>query len=435
MSNEIIEQIGKPDVNNWILAGFAVLLFFLLVLVGWAGFTTIDAATITQGSITIKDKHKKIQHLEGGIASEIYVKEHSEVKKGQILMTLNQTKARALLDLVTNQYLTALALEARLMAEKKAQSNIKWPETLDQNHPQAQVAMEEQEGIFVERLTTHTGQIKLLENKVRQTKKAFGGTKKQYNSLNKQYRLILREVENARILTRKKLATKQKLMGLEREALQIDERLRSLETHISTYQYEIDDGNLKISNLKNKHHNEIVELQHKARLNLSDLTQKLKAAQDVLERTKIIAPQKGIVINLAITTLRSVIKPGETIMEIVPTDATYIIETRIDPKDIDVVKKGAKTQIRLTSYKQRITPTLYGTVLHVSADTLFDKKTGDKYYSVIIEIDSISLKKYPGINLYPGMPADVMIISDSRTVIQYLFQPVFESFNQAFREK
>ena len=156
---------------------------------------------------------------------------------------------------------------------------------------------------------------------------------------------------------------------------------------------------------------------------------------DVRTRTEILSPRDGVVINLAVTTLGSVIGPGDTVMEIVPSDALYTVETKIDPKDIDVVASGASTLIKLTSYKQRITPTLDGTVINVSADSLFDEKRGESYYSADIRIEPKSLAKYPQLRLYPGMPADVMIISDSRTVVEYLFQPVIESFQNAFREK
>ena len=434
MSNEILQQMGKPKVGKWIAAGFVVIVVFLGTFGAWAGLVPIDAATVAQGTIEVKNKRKTIQHLEGGIVREILIKEHSPVTKGQLLVKLDITRAQAALDLINNQYLSALAQEARLLAEQHKQASISWPEALTPEDPLALKAMIEQQGIFQKRITTHAGKMELLDNKTQKTRKALGGIKKQLSSLQKQYQLISKEVENTRVLAKKGLVTQQRLMGLEREQLGIDERLRSLETRINAGQYEIDDSQLQISNLENTYNNEIAESLQQARLNVSNLLQKHKAAKDVLSRAEILAPNDGIIINLAVTTLGSVIGPGETIMEIVPSGATYTVETRINPTDIDDVEIGAKTRIRLTAYKQRITPTLEGLVEHISADALFDDITGDQYYNAIITISPESLQKYSKLRLYPGMPADVMIISESRTVVEYLFQPVFESFSHAFRE-
>ncbi len=435
MNEMTLEVIGKPKVTRWIAAGYLIIALFLGTFGTWAGMVPIDAATVVQGTVEIKDKRKTVQHLEGGIVREILVKEHSPVKKGELLLRLDKTKAQASLDLLQNQYLSALALEARLLAERDELAEIIWPDSLVNDGPQGRKAMSEQQGIFQKRISSHRGKLELLRNSIQKTRQSLEGSTRQLESLKQQYQLISNEVNDSRILAEKGLITKQKLLGLKREKLNIDERLRSLETRVSSGQYEIDEGRLQISNQKNSYNNEVAELLHQARLNLSDLEQKLKAAKDVLARTDITSPRDGVVINLAVTTLGSVVGSGDTIMEVVPSDAVYTVETRIDPKDIDVVGRGALTRIKLTSYKQRITPTLDGKVIHVSADTLLDEIENMHYYSAVIEIDPVSLQNNPGLRLYPGMPADVMIVSDSRTVFEYLFQPVLESFRHAFREK
>jgi HlyD family secretion protein/epimerase transport system membrane fusion protein len=435
MNPMTLEIIGKPDLLRWIVSGYLIIATFLLTFGTWAGMVPIDAATVVQGTIEIRDKRKTIQHLEGGIVREIFVKEHSKVQNNQLLIRLDKTRAQASLDLVRNQYLAAQALEARLLAEKNGAPHILWPKKLAAGGPLAQAAISEQQGIFQKRSTSHRGKIELLENSIFKSKQALNGSIKQLASLKKQFQLISNELENTRQLVDKGLTTKQQLLSLEREKLSIEERLSSLETRIASGKYEIEAGQLQISNLKNTYNDEVAELLHQARLNLSDLSQKLKSAMDLLARTDIVSPRDGVVINLAVTTLGSVIRSGDTIMEIVPSDAIYTVETKIAPTDIDVVEKGSLTRIKLTSYKQRITPTLEGKVINVSADSLFDEKKGNHYYSAVIEINPESLQKNPGLRLYPGMPADIMIVSDSRTVIEYLFQPVIESFRHAFREK
>ena len=252
--------------------------------------------------------------------------------------------------------------------------------------------------------------------------------------MGKQYKLISQQVRNARSLAAKGLQTKQRLNDLEREMLNVEEKVRSLETRIASGEHEINDSKLQLTNQQSLYYNEISELLQKSQLNVSDLTQKLNAAEDVLARTDIRAPINGVVINLTVTTLGGVIGSGETLLEIVPADAKYSVETRIKPQDIDVAEVGSAARVRLTSYKQRITPTLEGILKNISADSLVDENTGEPFYSAVIEIIPDSIGKYPDLKLYPGMPAEVMIVSESRTVVEYLFQPVMESFQHAFRE-
>jgi len=435
MHKETAMMLGKPNVTRWVIFGFIILFVFFSIFVLWAGLVPIESATITKGTVTIKGKHKKIQHLEGGIIKSLNVKEHTLVKKNQLLLRLKSTRAKANLDLLNHQYYSASAIASRLAAEKNSLHVINWYAGLDQNITAHKLLMNEQSSILKKRSATLRGQTELLENKILQTKSKLKGYNNQLLSVRKQYNLISQEVASARVLADKGLATNQRVLSLEREGLTTEERLRSLKTNISAAKFDLEDGQLQITNIKNASNDEIAGMLQQTELRISDLKQKLKAAKDVFNRTMIRSPIEGVVINLTVTTVGSVIESGETIMELVPSDAKFTVETRIDPNDIDVVQIGARTQINLTSYKQRISPRLDGNVINISADILIDGVTGEKFYSAIIEIEPSSLEKYSALQLYPGMPANIMIISESRTVIEYLFQPVIESFHHAFREK
>ena len=161
----------------------------------------------------------------------------------------------------------------------------------------------------------------------------------------------------------------------------------------------------------------------------------LKAAKDVIDRSKIRAPIAGTVVNLQVHTAGGVIKPGDPLLSIVPKDEPLVIEAQVDPNDIDVIHKDLPAQVRLTPLNARMVPPLSGQVAWISADRMSDRQTGASYYLARIEITSASRELPQDVALYPGMPAEVMIATGQRTFLDYMVAPVTRSFRRAFREK
>lgn len=153
-----------------------------------------------------------------------------------------------------------------------------------------------------------------------------------------------------------------------------------------------------------------------------------------MTRTVLRAPVSGVVVGLNVFTQGAVIRPGETLMEIVPRDDALIVEARVDPNDIDVVHAGLGAQVRLTAFSQRISPILNGTVETVSADRRVDERTGIPYYTARVRLDHQDEAGAADFELYPGMPAEVMIVTGERTALSYLVRPLIYSFNRALRE-
>ena len=434
MPADSLDTMGVPDLGHWITTGFTVIAIFLVVFGAWAGLVPIDSAAIAHGTIESGAKHQLIQHLEGGIVREILVTEHAPVHKGEVLVRFDTTRAQAALDLVSNQHIAAQAQVTRLLAEQQGRDRIDWPDLFFGEDPGAREVIREETDIFQQRISAHRGKLDLIRNKSVKSQEAVSGARRQLTALNRQFTLIQEQVTEHRANVSRGLISRQVLNELEREMHSLDERRQSLITQITAGEYEVEESLLRIKSQETEYANEVAELLHAARLNLSDLSQKLKAAMDVLSRTEVLAPYDGIVINLHANTLGGVLGSGQTIMEIVPSNAAYMVSARIRPGDIDVVRKGSTARIRLTAFKQRITPSLDGAVDRLSADILFDEVTGETYYEALIAIDAESLRRFPKLRIYPGMDADVMILSESRTVLEYLFQPVFQSFSYAFRE-
>ena len=191
---------------------------------------------------------------------------------------------------------------------------------------------------------------------------------------------------------------------------------------------------LEIIDLKNSVLNQVVGVLRDTQSELLDVRERLKAAEDIMLRTDIRAPQAGVVMGLNVHTEAGVIAPGQRLLDIVPEDDTLVIEAQVTPNDIDVVYAGLPAQVRLTAFKQRNTPLLDGKLTRVSADSFTDERSGASYFLARVTIDAAELKKLDGRELYPGMGAEVMIKTGKRTTMDYILAPLTDSLRRAFRE-
>jgi HlyD family secretion protein len=165
------------------------------------------------------------------------------------------------------------------------------------------------------------------------------------------------------------------------------------------------------------------------------VTEKLNASVDILKRTVITAPIAGIVLNMRFKTNGGVLKPAEPILDIVPADDMLLIDAKISPVDIDVVRVGLQAKVHLTAYSGRSTPRLNGIVKTVSADRMVDEGSRQSYYLARVHVDGEEIRQaHPGIELIPGMPAEVLIVTGERTMAEYLFQPFLDALWRSFRE-
>lgn len=225
-----------------------------------------------------------------------------------------------------------------------------------------------------------------------------------------------------------------RLLALQRTHASIIGNLGEQEAMIARAEQRIGETRLEILDLRNAFRSEVVKELDGVQADIVDTAEQLTAAEDVVKRTEVLAPQSGKVVNLRIHTPGGVIAPGEPLLDIVPQDDTLVVEARISPLDIDVVRVGLPAQVMLTSYKSRHTLPLQGTVATVSADVFADERTGAPHYQARIAIDEEQQAGLAKLEMYPGMPAQVMIVTGKRTGLDYAIEPFAESFSRAFRE-
>ena len=430
-------ELKKPPVCNVIIAGSAIIAVFFGVFGVWAGIAPISTAAIAPGEVTVESRRKTVQHLEGGIVKRIAVRDGDVVKKGQVLIHLDPTQPGAVRSLMEGRLLAARTLAARLRAERENLSGIKFPPDLLARSSDAEVreAIEGQRRIFTARRKAIANKINLLKKRDGQVRSEIRGLRAQVRADDKQLKLIEQELTGVRTLVKKGLVAKPRLLALERRAAEIGGNRGRNTAAIARAEQSIGETRLKIEELKTARANEIARELRAVEEQLLDLRERNMAAADVFSRTEIRAPIAGTVVGLKISTPGGVVAPGEALMDIVPADDALIVEAKVMPQDIDIVRPGLSAQVRFTALSQRNSVPVEGDVVSVSADRLADQFMPEGYYLARVILSPEAMDALGGVDLHPGMRAEVMIVTGARTALSYFLKPITDSFNRSFREE
>ena len=419
------------------LCGAVVVAVFFGGLGGWAAVAPLESAAIASGVLSVESQRKTIQHLEGGIVAEILIRDGERVEAGQALLRLDETQARANLEQLRSRLHAALALEARLVAERDGLERIVFPEALASELPNQKIydTLAGEESIFNVRRKALDGQAAILGQRIAQYEQEIEGLKGQIHAETTELGLIREELAGHQALVEKKLSGKQRLIELKRdEAAVLGARSKNVAA-IARVEQNIAEEKLKILELATTRNNEVVETLRETQTQLSDIAERIRAADHVLSRTWISSPLAGIIVNLRVHTVGGVISPGEALMDIVPVGERLIVEAQVTPEDIDSVYPGLTAQVALTAFDRRNVPPVEGSVISVSADRLTDERTGFPYFLARIALPDDPGPDYRGLEFYPGMQAEVMIITGESTALDYVFRPIKRSFGRALREQ
>jgi HlyD family secretion protein len=416
---------------------FALVGVFVIGFGAWATHAPLESAAIAGGVIEAESSRKTIQHLEGGIIARILVKDGDEVTAGQVLIRLDDTKARAMVQLLQGQLWDAQAREARLLAERDGRETIQFPLALRQaakNDANLAEIMAGQVKIFDTRRKLQASRIEVVQQRKAQTEREIDGLRFQEGAATKRAAIIKEEVSAIAPLVAKGLQTKPRLLQLEREQAEIDGRRGDTLAQIARAEQAIGESQALILKLESDLHTEIAQNLRDTQAQIFQLLERIQAAADVLARTEVRAQEAGTITDLRIHTPGGVVAAGEPLMDLVPRQDRLIVKALVKPEDIDLVRPGLEAHVRLLSYKHRRVPPVEGMLTYVSADHQVDKETEQSYYVARIRIDEASLRALPDVEIMPGMPVEVLIKTGQFTVAHYILRPVLDSFNRAFRE-
>jgi len=419
--------------------GLALILVLFGGVGGWAAVAPLASAAVAPGVISPDGSRRVVQHLEGGIIRQLPVRDGSRVAAGDPLVVLEDIGARARRDARMSRYRTLRAVEARLLAEAAGAGQIAFPAAvIAAAADDAEVAdvIADQTARFEVRRRTHEGRGAILRQRIAQLDEEIAGLEAQIDSQERQLELIAQEIGNVEQLISQGLERLPRLLALQRAEAEITGARAANRAAIARARQSIGETELQILDLDARREDEVTEELTQVRSELSEVAEDLRASEDVLTRTVVIAPVAGTVVDLRFHTVGGVIGPGEPILDIVPFEEDLLIDARVAPIDIDAVAPGQTAQVHLTAYRQRNLPRIDGRVRQVSADRLVDEATGEPYFLARVEVDRDRLDALDeGIQLLPGMPAEVLILTGERTALAYLLDPFVDTFRRGLREE
>lgn len=430
------DAAARPRLRGPIVTGIAIVVLFFGGFGGWSALAPLASASIASGVVGVDTKRKTVQHLEGGIVGDILVTEGDHVRAGQVLVRLDETRPRATLELLRGRQLAATALEARLAAERDGADSIRFPDALSDRAADPKVAevVAGQTEIFEARRRSVQGQISILNQRIAQFEEEITGLKAQIGAENRQLKLIVDEIADVSGLVDKGLARLPRLRALQRRQAEIEGSRSDHYARIARARQNIGENLLRITELRTAMVNEVVEQLRAVQDELLDIDERIRAAEDVLRRTDIRAPQDGVIVGMQVHTTGGVVGPGEPLLDIVPSSDRLVVEAQVDPADIDVVHPGLEAEVRFTAFSNRYTVPVMAKVTSVSADRFVDERMGTAYYAAKVELTEDPAEVLDGGVLQPGMQAEVMILTGDRTALSYLMRPLFIGLTRAFRE-
>lgn len=413
--------------------GIAIFVLVFGVFGVWASVAPLDGAAVASGVVTVKSYKKTVQHLEGGIVSEILARSGDRVTEGQPLLIMDDTQSLAQLEIANSQLVSLSAMESRLIAERDNLERISFPEFLTQSGSNAQAEMAAQVQIFNASKASREGQVAVLEQRIEQLESRVVGLRALKLSKEEQAGFYAEELTDVRELLSQGFSDKLRLRELERNASRLRGEAAEHSANIASTEVEIGEARLQIIQLDREFLNEVVTKLGDVQTNLKDARERVTALTDIVSRTVVRAPVAGIVNGMQVHTVGGVIGPGTPIAEIVPQSEELIIEANVQPIDIDRVAEGQEATIRFSSFSSSV-PTIFGNVISISADSQTDERTGASFYLARIEVTPEGIADLGDLVLLPGMPAEVFISTGSRTFVQYVFKPFSNALARSFTE-
>lgn len=429
-------QTLQRSIGLHLLVG--ALAFALLVggIGGWATATEIVGAVIAPGSVVVESSLKKVQHPVGGVVSEVLVRDGNRVKVGDVVMRLDATMTKANLQIVLKSLDQFAARKARLESEGNKSVRVLFPENLlaRAREPEIAAIMAAEQRLYESRSDVRESKKRQLERRSEQFHDEIRGMEAERTASQHERMLIRDELDRYLRLHDQGLMEKSRLSAVQRQAANIDGEIGRLTANIAGVHEKMAETALQIIQVDEQWAEEVGSDLREMDARIGEFAERKVAAEDQLKRVDIIAPQSGIVHQLAVHTVGGVIAPGEPVMMIVPDIDNLVVEAKVQPQDIDQIFSGQRAILRFSAFSQKTTPEISGAIERVSADVTVDEKTGVSYYTARIAIAEKEFARLDGITLIPGMPVETFITTGKRSVASYFIKPFMDQMNRAFRE-
>ena len=418
----------RPKTLHWVLMAFLVTITFFLI---WASIAKIDEIARGSGKVVPNGQNQVVQNLEGGIVSEILIKEGDFVEKDQILIKISNEKSNST---AASNELKSFYLQAQI---KRLESVLKKEPFVFEasDNKDLQDFLKNENELYLTNKKQLESKIMILKEQIRQKENELKDARQTINHMKFSVDAISKEVEMTKPMVEKGIRSQVDFLKLQREQSDARQKLQSVVLSISKIDSEILEINKKIDETYQINDSETRQKLNEIITSLRDLEANSIASTDQVFRTIVKAPSNGIVQKLHINTIGGAIKPAQDLIEIVPTDYNLIVEVKILPKDIAFIYHGQKAIVKFSAYDFSIYGGLDGHVINISPDTITEKD--DKtYYLVRIETEKNYIgEKDKSMKIIPGMVADVDIITGKKTILDYILKPILKTKQYTFTER
>ncbi|MEQ6916743.1 HlyD family type I secretion periplasmic adaptor subunit [Halomonas aquatica] len=416
--------------------GLLVLLLALGGFSGWAFTANLAVAVVAPGHVTVESFRRSVQHLEGGVVREILVEDGDLVEAGQPLVVIDDTRARAQLQIVRNQYLVGKATELRLLAEQRGDDALAFPaELLGSDLSRVREMLAVQQALFVARRQSLHGTLEALDEQAIQLNQQIQGLEEMVRFGEQELASLRVEANDLRGLFKKGMVSNQRLREVERDLLALSREVASYRSDIARLGSQVSESRMQREIRLQEFYRDVGEELRQAQVSVTEAEERINALADQVARTTLTAPVAGIVVERRVHSVGDVVRPGDPLLDIVPADGRFLVEARVVDRDINRLHPGQLAEIRFTAFNQRSTDIIAAEVVFVSADSQLDEATGVRFYRVRLRVlDNERDKVNEQMQLLAGMPAEVMIHTGERTFASYITKPVQDILARAIRE-
>ncbi|WP_102860093.1 HlyD family type I secretion periplasmic adaptor subunit [Stutzerimonas balearica] len=436
MNTQIADGLGELPTSDRRsrFIGFMIVFVTFGIFGTWATFAPLESAALAPGVVTVQSYRKTVQHLEGGIVKELLARDGDMVAAGDPLIILDDTQLRAEYGMTRSQLVAAQAMEARLTAERDGKESIDFSRMLESDSQRAREARDGETQIFNARRGSRLGEISVLQKRIGQLNEQVSGLQSMISTKRDLESSYKGEIGELTELLSEGYVDKQRLVEQERKLGMLRAEIADHQSEITRTKLQISETELQIVQLNKNFSSEVVAQLAEVQTKVFDLQERISALEDRISRVVIRAPEDGMILGMKIHTVGGVVSPGTPLLDIVPSVSDLIVEAQVSPIDIDRVSVGKRADIRFSAFKNSTTPEIEGEVVQISADRLVNEQTGMPYYLARVSLTQEGMRSLGSLKLQPGMPAEVLINTGDRTMLQYLMQPATDAFARSMIE-
>lgn len=430
---------NKEKLNNLYRLTLYILGLGLGGFILFSVFVPLDEGVPTQGTVVIDTKRKTIQHINGGIVKEVFVKEGQSVKQNELLMRLGSGTVKANYESIRQQYFSLKALEARLIAEQSGSNIIEFDSKL--------VEAVKEDGKLQSQITIQNQLLKARRASLNAALGILKETSLGYESLvisssqvviNKMAQLnsLEREIKGIRELESQGFLPTNKLQEAERNIAEIKSQIAENNSNQTRAKQSILEFKQRELSTLSEYQKEVEQQLSQLRPDLRAISEKFKAVSEDLEGVEIKSPVDGQVVGLSIQTIGSVVQPAQKIMDIVPSQEELVLEAKIPPNLVDRIQINDEVNVRFTGFSDTPQLVVSGVLTSISADTISEPNSNSPpYYLARIKVTPDGLKKLDGRKMHPGMIVEVVIKTGSRTLLTYILHPLIKRVAASMKEQ